>query len=59
MAARTNALDDLLAEITALVEADGVIKPDFEQQIILVEVHAVACNTGFDSQNILRFCADP
>ena len=52
MAAGPDALDDLLAEIASFAEAHGMIKADFQQQIVLAEVDAVARNAGFEPQQI-------
>ena len=59
MAARADALDDFLAEITALGETYGVIQGHFKEQILFIEIDAVPRNAGFDAQDILRLRADP
>ncbi len=59
MAARADALDDFLAQVTAFGETHGVVQSHFKQQVVFGKIHTVAGDTGFYAQNILRLFTDP
>src|SRR6266545_3247133 len=59
MAARADALDDFLAQIATFGVAVGIFDTDFQEQIIVGEVDAVAWNSGLNAENIVRILADP
>ena len=59
MAARPDTLDDFLAQIATFGVAVAIFDTDFQEQIIVGEVDAVAWDSGLNTENIVRVLADP